>query len=583
MQAHTEKNGWASVQNGGTTGRDLCVLLSVAVIAVVIVCYTMYDNYLNSQLDELLLQEGDVEFLALKLSQERSSTIYWYMVLAIISLVVLGLWVYYNITHTNKEETSPQTEEMRRQEHVFCKMYDHSNNLERQLLMSDAESRVKTSQYKAHKDFLRRRHKQELDTTEERHRETIASQRDTYEKKIADLHTRMCDADRQVKTLQQKCKELENQLQYERGQKEELMVKVSTEEDKVSRHKRSYELGKHEWEKQKKALEHGNSQLRHDLKQLEQHYKEQKEQDADKKLRLEHCLQMSQEEKRKLDEKIKKCAIDRKHEQQQHAEKLKKQQVYYEDQLDLTQRHMSEKLNMEKSKYTQDQARLRNEKLEQWKELIQKKKELETQLEMEKRKHTHELEELQTELQHLHQQESEWIKEMQRAQDRHAEQAMKIERERLEKQAVEAKLQTERASKEEIVSKLKKKQTETTHLEQELEKEKHAKEREISEKEKIRKELAGTKEERDSYQQKVHELEAKLDMGATLQQQAHEEHERVSSKRMIEEKPPPKKVEAEVKDAQERTISDEKCVATQEGRDPCKNEGKKSWSLPSLP
>jgi len=524
MQARTEKNGWASVQNtGGTTGHDLCVLLSVAVVAViaaVIVCCKVYDNYLNSQLDELLLQEGDVEFLALKLSQERSSTIYWYMVLAIISLVVLGLWVYCNITPTNKEETSPQTEEMRHREHVFCKMYDHSNNLERRLLMSDAESRVKSSQYKAHKDFLRRHHKQELDTTEERHRETIASQRDTYKKKIADLHTRTCDADRQVKTLQQQCQDLENQQRYERSQKEELMVKVRTQEDKVNLHMRDYEHEQHEWEKREKTLDHENTQLRYDLKKLEQRAKQQKEQDERKKLQLEQRLQMSQEEKRKLDEKIKRCGIELKNEQEQHTEKYEKQQAYYEDQLDRTQRRMTEKLNMEKSKYSQDKDRLLNENRELYKKFIHTKKDLETQLQKERRKHAKELEELQTQLQHLHQQESEWIKEKQRAQDRHAELERRMEWERSEKKAVEAELQTERASKKQIGEELEKQQSETACLKQELEKEKQANKRE---KEEIKKELAKTKEERDSYQHKLHEL--KLDMEKTLQQQAQEEHE----------------------------------------------------------
>ena len=85
-----EDTGGASVQSSFST-TELCVLLSVGVIAVSIVCYTVCNHVCSNrvelgELEELLLQEEESEFIIMKFSHEWSNI----GMFTIVSLAVLG-------------------------------------------------------------------------------------------------------------------------------------------------------------------------------------------------------------------------------------------------------------------------------------------------------------------------------------------------------------------------------------------------------------------------------------------------------------------------------------------------------------
>ena len=161
MQACTERNHGSP--------NCLCRVLSLGRLwmllgllgAVSLSCYGVYDYVWGvPELNELLLQESDTELVAPKLSQERSNTNYQYKMFAIAFVVVLCLCVYY-IASKSEEEDSQRAKEMHK-EQVLQKMHGFSHNLERQLLVSDAEKRKKTSKHEADMKSLRHRHEQEL-------------------------------------------------------------------------------------------------------------------------------------------------------------------------------------------------------------------------------------------------------------------------------------------------------------------------------------------------------------------------------------------------------------------------------------
>ena len=213
MQEHP---GGASVQSLLRTTK-LCMLLSVAVIAVSIVCYTVCNHVCSNRaelgvLDELLLQEEDSELITMKFSQEWSSMTYK-MFITVSLAVVGGLCAYYIVQMVQSTNEEAQWKQ------AFWEMYTSYRNLERQL---NAEMRANTSQHKADNNSLRRRHEQELFTADERHREKIANQKE----KVADLQSKLRKSQRNVSSLQHKCEHLENQLQRERNQKEELKAKL---------------------------------------------------------------------------------------------------------------------------------------------------------------------------------------------------------------------------------------------------------------------------------------------------------------------------------------------------------------------
>jgi len=210
MQEHS---GSASMlSSSGTT--ELCVLLTVAVVAVSIVCYTVCNHvYFNraelGELDELLLQEEDLysELITLKFSQECSNMTYIILSMAVLCAVVCVYCIFPTV--------SQSTDEGAQWKQAFCEMYKR----ERQL---NAEMRVNTSQHEADKDSLRRRYERELFTTDERYREILANQKEN----IAGLQSKLGESQRKVDSLQQKCKRLEIQLQSERDQKEKLKKKL---------------------------------------------------------------------------------------------------------------------------------------------------------------------------------------------------------------------------------------------------------------------------------------------------------------------------------------------------------------------
>ena len=258
MQAHTDGASYRHVLSSSGTFRLWVVFGLLGVVFIVGTGYAVYD-YLHaiSELDKLLLQECDTEFIALKLNQERSN--YRFVMVAIVFLIALSLCMYY-FAFTNEEEDRWKAEEMR-QKQTFYKMYHCSHNLKRELYESDAEKRMKTSQYEADKKSLQRRHKQELLSAEK----CYQSQKEDYDNKIADLH-------RQINELQLRCEDLEKQSQREKKTIEKLKLKLKQAQDKLSRQSDDYNHEKQDWEEKMKNQE---AQLSNALRQLNS--KKQKE------------------------------------------------------------------------------------------------------------------------------------------------------------------------------------------------------------------------------------------------------------------------------------------------------------------
>ena len=115
-----------------------------------------------------------------------------------------------------------------------------------------------------------------------------------------------------------------------------------------------------------------------------------------------------------------------------------------------------------------------------------------------------------------------------------AEAAERVENEKAETQAAREELQAEKADKERL-------EEEVRHLEQELTRERRAKEREISDKQRLESILAETQEQKDDCQQRIAELElskeqmkADLDEEKSLRQQAEEALEAEKHKHQLE-------------------------------------------------
>ena len=236
-------------------------VLSVATIAVSIACYAAYNHLgfrkgsaesTSEELDELLLQEDDSKLAALKFSRERSSTLlYRYMMVAIVSLVVLGLCVVSSYSaFLKQDQDSRQATETQREE-AFCKMYDLSHNLEHQLKVSDAEKRKKSLQHEADKDSLQRRHEQNLSTTVEQYQQKMANQKKKHDKEIAYLNSRIDEVQRGANNLQQECVVLKERLQCERREREKLTDEMNKQANDQGEKTEEYAREKQEWEREK--------------------------------------------------------------------------------------------------------------------------------------------------------------------------------------------------------------------------------------------------------------------------------------------------------------------------------------------